>query len=311
MAFAKVETKIQNPARLRKKNGGKRNVARKMSAKQIRFFGTKRQKAALRARRSGHKRHNAATPKNKKMIIINRAHRNPSKRQGGGRVITGYGSTVMNPTRRNRAHKRKRRNPIPEIISLTMGNPARRKNVAATKRKNRATKRNPAAASRRNAGSRRHHKRHHRHHHRRNPAGLGSPTDWLFGGVGVIAGAVGARVLPQLAGSANTGAMGYAMNLGAGLGLGFLSHMVMKNPIITGGVIAGAVAATLVRVISDNTSYGSYLALSGVGDYVVWNFSQPQRVTGQNASMIDTSWRMAAAQAQSAQIAGSIDKFRG
>lgn len=289
MAFAKVETKIQNPARLRK-HGGKKKVARHMTAKQIRFFGTKRQKAALRHKRSG-KRHNSAPKK-----------RNP--------VRASKRNTA--PKRANPRRHHKRRNPIPEIISLTMGNPARRKNVAATKRKNRATKRNPAAASRRNAGSRRHHKTHHRrHHHRRNPAGLGSPMDWLFGGVGVIGGAVGARVLPQLAGSANTGAMGYAMNLGAGLGLGFLSHMFTKNPIITGGVIAGAVAATLVRVISDNTSYGSYLALSGVGDYVVWNFSQPQRVTGQNASMIDTSWRMAAAQAQSAQIAGSIDKFRG
>jgi len=80
-------------------------------------------------------------------------------------------------------------------------------------------------------------------------------------------------------------------------------------------VIAGGVAATLVRIATDNTQYGQYLALSGArhgyGDYVVWNFSQPQRVTGPNASRIDTAWRMDAAQAQDPMMAGSIDKFRG
>lgn len=289
MAFAKVETKIQNPAGRRAKN-----VARKhMTEKQIRFFGTKRQKAALRERRKHH-RHNAAP---KKRNPVRATKRNTAKKS--------------NPRR----HHHKRRNPIPEIISLTMGNPAKRRknNMAATKKRNasRATKRN-AAASRRNAGSHRHHHKrmHHRRHHR-NPAGLGKPMDWLMGGIGVIGGAVGARVLPQLAGSANAGGMGYAMNLGATLGLGFLSHMFTHNPVITGGVIAGGVAATLVRIVSDNTSYGSYLALSGVGDYVVWNFSQPQRVTGPNASRIDTAWMQGGYQAQSPQIAGSIDKFRG
>ena len=291
MAFAKVQTRIQNPAGTRRKNVARKN----MSAKQIRFFGTKRQKAALRAKRSNprrHKRHNAAPVR--KRNPVRALKRNPARKS--------------NPRRHHKRH-----NPIPEIISLTMGNPAKRRNMAAPKRKNRAFKRNPAAASRRNAGShRRHEKRmHHRRHHHRNPAGLGKPMDWLMGGVGVIGGAVGARVLPQLAGTSNTGGMGYAMNLGATLGLGFLAHMFTKNPVITGGVIAGGVAATLVRIVSDNTSYGSYLALSGVGDYVVWNFSQPQRVTGQNASRIDTAWQQGGYQAQSSQIAGSIDKFRG
>ena len=139
--------------------------------------------------------------------------------------------------------------------------------------------------------------------------------DWLKGGVGVIGGAVGARVLPELAGTANTGGMGYLMNIGVTLGLGFLAHMFTKDMVITAGVMAGGVAATLVRIATDNTQYGSYLALSGArngyGDYVVWNFSQPQRVTGQNANRIDTAWRMDAATAQDPMMAGSIDKFRG
>jgi len=302
MAYATVETRIQNPAG-RRNSGGKKNVARKMTAKQIRFFGTKRQKAALRAkRRPAKRRHNAAPKRNpaKPAARRNPVRRNPPRK---------------NPKRNTARHHKRRRNPIPEIISLTMGNPAKRSNMAATK-KNRAHKRrrNPSAASRRNAGARRSNPRkrhHHRHHYRRNPAGLGQPMDWIKGGVGVIGGAVGARVIPQLAGSANTGGMGYAMNLAATLGMGFLAHMIAKDPVITASVIAGGMAGTLVRIATDNTTYGSYLALSGVGDYVVWNYSQPQRVTGPNASMIDSSWRMAAAQAQSPMIAGSIDKFRG
>jgi hypothetical protein len=293
VAYATIETKILNPAG-RRTNGGKK-VARHMTAKQIRFFGTKRQKAALRGKR----RHNAAPKRNA-------ARRNPSPKR--------------NPPKRNSArhHHKRRRNPIPEIISLTMGNPAKRSNMAATK-KNRAHKRrrrNPAA-SRRNAGARPSYKRNTGHHHRRrrrNPGGiegLGEPMQWIKGGVGVIGGAVGARVLPQLAGSANTGAVGYAMNFGATLLMGFAAHMIAKDPVITASVIAGGMAGTLVRIATDNTTYGSYLALSGVGDYVVWNYSQPQRVTGPNASMIDTSWRMAAAAAQSPMIAGSLDKFRG
>src|SRR5579863_10059861 len=46
MATATIETRIANPARK-----GKKKMARKMSAKQLKYFGTKRQKAAARASR--------------------------------------------------------------------------------------------------------------------------------------------------------------------------------------------------------------------------------------------------------------------
>ena len=57
MAYSVVDTHIQNPA----KRTGKRmaKTRRKMSAKQIKHFGTKRQKAALKARR-----HAPATKRN-------------------------------------------------------------------------------------------------------------------------------------------------------------------------------------------------------------------------------------------------------
>ena len=287
MAYATVTTKIQNPAGLKKK--GVQKVAKHLSAKQIKYFGTKRQKAALKAKRNS-ARHAPRTKPQK-----NSAH---SKRLA-----------FFKPTK---LFKKKKKNPVPEIISLTLGNPAHKKGKAMAARK-KTKKYKKSAASRSNAGS--HHKKKITHHKKRNPGALGRPVDWLKGGVGVIGGAVGARMLPELAGTSNTGGMGYALNIGATLGLGFLAHMFLKQPVITAGVIAGGVAATLVRIATDQTQYGQYLALSGArhgyGDYVVWNFSQPQRVTGANASRIDTAWRMDTAMAQDPMMAGSIDKFRG
>src|ERR1035441_5847771 len=196
MAWSTVDTHIQNPA----KRTGKRmaKTRRKMSAKQIKHFGTKRQKAALKARRSAPK-HRARTK------------RNPPK--GGGRVISGYGSTVMNPHRRRRknpgnhkivinsARKRRkkvtakrRRNPTPMILSWAAGNPAKRSHKVARSRK----KKRYATAKRSNAGRRRAVKKVIRHRRRSNPGTLGRPIDWLKGGAGVIAGVVGTRAIPQL-----------------------------------------------------------------------------------------------------------------
>src|ERR1035437_5941217 len=143
MAYSVVDTHIQNPARRAGKGKKRMATRRKMSAKQIKHFGTARQKAALKASRS--RKRNAA-PKRRHAP----ARRNPPK--GGGRVISGYGSTVMNPRRRrnpgnhkiviNPTRKRRRavakkstvkrrRNPLAQILSWTAGNPAKRRNTVA------------------------------------------------------------------------------------------------------------------------------------------------------------------------------------
>lgn len=109
--------------------------------------------------------------------------------------------------------------------------------------------------------------------------------EWVQGGAGVLAGVIGARALPQLvmAGS-NSGPMGYLMNIIATLGMGWVSHMVFpRNRTITAAVIAGGAAATLARAITDQTQYGKYLALTGVGDwgmglYLKSNFPAPPRI---------------------------------
>ena len=46
-------------------------------------------------------------------------------------------------------------------------------------------------------------------------------------------------------------------------------------------VIAGGIAQIIVRFMTDQTPYGSYLSNAGVGDYQTnWNFASPQRVSG-------------------------------
>jgi hypothetical protein len=265
-----------------------------MSAKQIKHFGTKRQKAALKARRHAPAR-----------------KRNPPK--GGGRVISGYGSTVMNGARKRRrrnpgnhkivinsARKRRkstvkrRKNPTPMILSWAAGNPAKRsKSVAKTRSRRRKTY---ATAKRSNAGRRRANPKRIMHHRRRsNPAGLGRPMDWLQGGAGVIAGVVGTRALPQmLLGATNTGVTGYAANAVAAVGLGFLTHMLFpRNAVLVTSVIAGGFAGLLSRIIADQTPFGAQLSLTGLGDhgfglYQKSNYPYPPRLVngrGPNSSM--------------------------
>ena len=298
MAYSVIDTHIQNPARAGKGNKMAKS-RRKMSAKQIKHFGTRRQKAALKARRSAPK-HRARTRKN------------PPK--GGGRVISGYGSTVMNGARKRRrrnpgnhkivinsARKRRkstvkrRRNPTPMILSWAAGNPAKRsKSVAKTRSRRRKTY---ATAKRSNAGRRRRANPKRIMHHRRrsNPAGLGRPMDWLQGGAGVIAGVVGTRALPQmLLGATNTGVTGYAANAVAAVGLGFLTHMLFpRNTVLVTSVIAGGFAGLLSRIIADQTPFGAQLSLTGLGDhgfglYQKSNYPYPPRLVngrGPNSSM--------------------------
>ena len=165
--------------------------------------------------------------------------------------------------------------------------------MAQTRTKKRSASRSNTAGR----STKRHYtkKRNMSHHRRRNPAGLGRPIDWIKGGVGVLGGVVATRALPQLAGATNTGGIGYLMNAGVAIGAAWATHAFTKDTVLTAAVAAGGFAALIARVISDMTPYGQYLSLSGVGDYMAWNFNQPQRAVGPNQSMIDTTWMGGAA----------------
>ena len=300
MAVATIETVIANPAR-RKGKG-------KMTAKQIKYFGTKRQRAALKARR-------------KRPVAKHRARKNPGearkviagygsttmnprrKRKNAGgqarKVITGYGSTVMNPRRKKRKNaasgktnvvfngKRKRKNGAKRRAAkrknpgaiYALVNPARKgpKKMARTTKK--SQRKNPAGFMKKRINKPR--------SVRRNPGAYGKPMDWLSLGGGAIIGALGATSLPQmvLSGS-NSGAIGYlAAAASTGL-LAVASQMVMKrNVALTAGIIAGGAGAIIRRILTDYTPVGSLLtqqsSLSGMGDYVAnWNFTTPQIIGG-------------------------------
>jgi hypothetical protein len=243
VAFSQVDVHIQNPAT---RAGGRKKMAkarRKMSAKQIKHFGTKRQKAALRARRSAPK-HRARTRPNP-----------PRKRK---RAVT------KRVTKRSAV--KRRRNPTPAIVLWGAGNPAKRRTTVA---KTHSRKKRRATAKRSNTAGRRQIRKVVRHRRRSNPAGLGRPMDWLQGGAGVIAGVVGTRAIPQLVlGASNTGPMGYAANAIAAVGLGWLTHMLFpRNAVLTTSVIAGGFAGLLSRIIADKTPFGAQLSLTGLGDY--------------------------------------------
>ena len=271
MATATRETYIANPG---KKRG--RMASKRLSAKQIKYFGTKRQKAALRTKRkSSHRPRTKARRKN-----------------AARKVITGYGSTVMNPgktnvvfnkgKRANPKHRRKAKRTKPARKPnlggiFALANPAKRSKRMARKRtrKSSSPKHRRAGSAKRRSNPVRHHRR------RGNPGmGLGQAKDWVYGGVGVIAGVVGTRALPQLLlGASNTGIMGYLANAAATGLLTFAAHMASKNKVLTASVLAGGAASIISRVIQDYSLLGSYSSQVGLGDYLMSDWLTPQYLT--------------------------------
>ena len=268
MAFAVRETQIANPA---SRGSGKKRVKkmaakRRLSAKQIKAgFGGKRRKAAAKQTR----RHAART--------------RPVKRRNAAPKVRRAAP------RRQPARKRN----LGEIVSILLpgvaGNPARRKGQKTMAARKRKTKR---ASAQRNAGSRRMKTMHvtRRHSRRGNP---GQVTGYLKAGAAVIGGAVGSKILTQVVlGTKNTSWMGYIGNAVATAVLGAVSHAVLKDKAVSQMVIAGGVAQIFVRVIGDQTPYGSYLTGAGVGDYQASAFLTPQRMIDarRNAALEIPGW---------------------
>lgn len=240
MAIARRRVSIANPAR------------RKMSAKQIRFFGTKRQKAGLRAKRSAHRP---------------RAHK-------------------RNTVHRRRTSPRAVRRNLGEQVLLTLGNPAsKRRQVAKhrTRKKKRSTasvhhrRRSSQSNPRRRYSARRTNRAVRHNRRRRNPMG-GSWGAEVTQALYIIAGAIGSKLGAQMVlGTSNTGFMGYGANLAAGGILAYAAKAVLKNDAAAKGIFAGAVVQVVLRLITDYTPFGQYASLQGVGDYMASNWVTPQR----------------------------------
>jgi hypothetical protein len=261
MAYAEVETIVHgNPAG----KARRKNMAKKLSPKQIRFFGTKRQRAALKAKRKHHAKAKSHRPRTKPNPA---KHTAPRKKSHAKRTTTAP---------RKKKKKSQRYNPG-EILSFALNSAKKGKHMAASHTK----KKKKASAKRKNAGykARPKHMAKRRTKHR-NP-GLGPMKDWLSGGIGVLAGVVGSRGLPQMVlGPSNTGIMGYGANAVATAILTWVAHMVQPhNRALSGGVLAGGVASIISRIISDYSLLGSYSSQLGLGDYMVSNWVSPQRLS--------------------------------
>jgi hypothetical protein len=222
-----------------------------MTAKQIRFFGTKAQRARLRsgsgtksnkARRSSTHRHR----ENASHIVGYTLANKPAKRGKKKNMAT----TKVRRNRKN-AGKGSSYRPRRKRRLTTKPNHARRNTM----------RRNPARRYRRNAGT-------------FSTSGIGSiVTNAVF----VIAGALGSKLLTQMVlGANNVGLIGYAGNAVSGAVLWFVTEKIMHDKTASAGVIAGTAVQIILRLINDYTPFGQYVSALGMGDYQAQSFVTPQ-----------------------------------
>lgn len=236
-----------------------------MSAKQIHFFGTARQKAALKRSRQAKAKRN--TPKHTSARKHRRRARSrPAARTNAGEIVT----LSLNPATPKRRKK-------------TVAKAAHRKRSKGRRRRHSSRRRGSISNPKQMAASRSHRSRRRRRGGRRrsNPAGVRQLPGFIMGGALVIGGAVGTRVITQaVLGAQNKDWLGYGANLAAAFLLGGAAQLVMgrrgtqaRNYVILGGVVS-----TIMRVIQDKTPLGERISKLGLGDYQIQGFLTPQRL---------------------------------
>jgi len=275
---------VGNPPRRRRKARAKRH---NLSAKQIKYFGTSAQKAALKRSRAA-KRSNASR---KATTVRHKRHtrRRAAKRRNIGEILS---LTLGNPPRK--ARKARRKNAARKMKGATMAATRKRRsrrrapNSGGTRRRTRRRAASTRRHSRRstyrmNAGPRRrrrntrHHATRRRNTRRRNP-GMGGFGAEIMDTLWMIGGAVGTQMLTQavLQGN-NVSWMGYAGNLVAGFALSFGVGKAFKMPAAGKAIFKGAILQVVLRVLRDQTPFGQYTSSIGMGDYLASNWVTPQR----------------------------------
>ena len=260
MAVVRTRRLVANPQRRsrKRKKSNPRGHRRRMTAKQIRFFGTKRQKAALKASRT--RRH--------------------------GKVLGALrGALAVNPRHKVRARRRnapaKRRRQLNPALLVTLGavNPRRNSSMARRRKKalkaanphrrrRRNTTRVVVAAPRRRAVSHRRRRRSNPRRHR-NPAfgmkGAGMAKAVVAGLAGMAAAKFIPTMLPSSIVSTNimravaTGASAFVAQM--------LAKMATKDSSISDAVLFGGLMQTgSVALNAFLPSLASTLGLSGIMD---------------------------------------------
>jgi hypothetical protein len=282
VAFAAKRRVVINPARRNSKTRRKRN----MTPKQIKFFGTPAQKAALRnSRRRKLNSSRARNTASRSRSYLPRKHR--ARTKNPGEIL----SLVLNPGGRKKGK--------------TMAEPRRRRRSRASGRRSNRRRRSVANPHRHHHRrnrmhlnpSRRHHRRHNRRHNRRpNPGanGEGSFKNAMGQGLSFMGGYFISKYATQLVmGSANTSVAGYLGNAVATAVLAITAHIFPPTRNFSMALVAGGATQILARILSDNTAFGQITSSLGVGDYQMQNFVTPQRLVAPLESAqieIPTGW---------------------
>lgn len=271
-------------------NGSHRR--RKMSDKQIRIFGTPRQKAALKRRRknaskSTHRtRTRPASPK--------RATRNTPRssrpRRNVSAIITAGLPALSNPAKRGSTMaktKTRRRTHAKHHTSY------RRR----TRRINAHKSHRPRTKTRTITKIRYRSRRHNGMFRRRRRHAISNPrkSGLVMNILAATGGAVGTRAIPNvLLGTNNSGIVGYGSNVATAAVIAWVAKKFLGRPAGYAALLGGGVAIAL-RLFQDYSPVGkSVFALSGdpgMGMLLPSNFTAPPLYTGNGAMVkVPSGW---------------------
>lgn len=273
MALAAKRRVVVNAGR-RKTNRSRR---RNLSAKQIKWFGTPAQKAALKSsrRRKANSSRARNTASRSRSYLPRKKHRARSKNPG--EIL----SLVLNPGGRKKGHKNmaaknmKRSRAAKRAYRRRMRAKANPSHYRPKHRRRTKARSNPSP--RRRYSRRSNHRR--RHARRPNAGGSGKFMQGVMFLVGGGVGFFGSKALTQMVMSSNnTGVTGYFGNAAATAAIALVAHMLPPTRKFSPAIIAGGVLQIIYRVLTDNTQLGQVLSSTGMGDYQMQNFVTPQRL---------------------------------
>ena len=275
---------------------------RKLSPKQIKFFGTTRQKAALKAKRSK-ARSPSTRAKQTHADLVWKAKQLARKiRAAGGPKAYREQRSKKNPAARKRGTKAYGRGlgPAPqgnigEIITISLPNSGTRRKTSSMaktkKRSNPNSKRRAAPASRRRASQgkvvyRYRTKRRKKARGRRNPAGLGI-TSRFTDAIGVVAGAGLNKMIVDgvLPAGLRSGMMGYLSTAVIAMASGPIVGNIAKNKKLGESITLGGWVALALRLANDflpQIPLG--LSLNGMGRVIPSQFAVPRVPIGNSFS---------------------------
>lgn len=286
---------------------------RRMTAKQIKYFGTARQRAALknsrRRRNTGPKRRHVGRRRNQGGDVVSRVER---AAEHAIEKIEDLAENALGGV--THLGNRGRRRNVGEILTVLPANPGRRKKMAATRTKNRRRSNrgrvrasNRSRRRNRNRGAVRRHRnrsrmanpkvivryrnraRRHNYGRRRNP-------DFLRGDAGAVVGVLGGAAVTSiltgfLPSNFTTGWMGYIATGVVAAVQGQVIGKVFKNQKLGNWLTVGGMVIVALKIAGDmgfqipglTTSSGT----SGMGMITGSNFYVPQvNMPGSMASFV-------------------------